>query len=91
MRRQTPTVKRELLHRKDLAARYKCDLRTIDRDHADGTLPPGRYLRNKVKPFWYLDEIEQNERYKPKLKQRRIRVLNPPAPTQPVQQLAFKI
>lgn len=85
-----PTVKPAavvILYRKDLALRYRCDLRTIDRDHAQGVLPPGRYRRGKNKPFWFLHEIEATEKFRPRLK-RRLERDTKPAPAIP--QFTFK-
>lgn len=55
------------LSRKDLARRYGKDDGTIDRWHADGTLPAARYLRGCPFPFWTPAEIEANEHHNPKL------------------------
>ena len=59
-----------ILYRSDLAQRYGCTLRTIDRDHRDGVLPPGRYRKNKSRPLWYLHEIEAREQQRKDLKRR---------------------
>jgi len=61
---------RVILYRSDLARRYGCDVRTIDRDHASGVLPPGRYRKHKHRPLWYLDEIEARERVRTDLKRK---------------------
>lgn len=78
----------EILYRKDLAQRYKVELRTIDRDHAEGVLPPARYRGKKNRPFWFLHEIEQNEKFRPRLKRRLERAEAKPQPTIP--QFTFK-
>ena len=66
-----PTAnERVILYRCDLARRYGCEFRTIDRDHANGSLPAGRYRKNKRKPFWYLDEIEAFEKQRPTLRRK---------------------
>jgi len=60
---------RPLLFRQDLARRYGCDVRTIDRMVADGRLPRGNYLRGSSIPQWSADEIADAEERNSKLKQ----------------------
>lgn len=66
-----------ILWRKDLSRRYGCDLRTIDRYHAESVIPAGRYLPKRARPFWYDHEILANEDRRPKLKARRLKAENP--------------
>lgn len=51
-----------VLTRKDLAARYGRSLTSIDRWHAEGTLPPARYLRSCPLPFWRACDLEAAEK-----------------------------
>lgn len=62
---------RVILYRMDLARRYGVDVRTIDRDHSGGVLPPAHYRRGKNRPFWYLDEIERSEKFRRDLTRRK--------------------
>lgn len=77
---------RKRLHIKDLACAYGVTERTIYTYHADGTLPKGRYLPGKPWPFWYEDEIEANEKFKPRLKSKRQKALAALLPRQPQMQ-----
>jgi hypothetical protein len=75
----------------DLARRYGCDVRTIDRDHASGVLPPGRYRRGKARPIWYLDEIEAREKIRSELKRKMEFAKRPAPPVPKVVQLTFAL
>ena len=82
---------RVILYRAELAQRYRCALRTIDRDHATGALPAGRYRKNKQRPIWYLDEIEAFEKQRPALR-RKMEFAKLPTPVFPkVVQLTLNI
>lgn len=85
----TPKPALVVLWRKDLARRYGCDLRTVDRYHTEGVIPAGRYLPKRARPFWYETEILANEDRKPKLKALRLKAvwIKPAFPNQ----LKFKI
>lgn len=56
---------RPVLTRKDIAARYRVTLTTVDNWHNDGTLPPARYLnRGKAGrwgPLWRACDLERAE------------------------------
>ncbi len=91
MSRLSASVERVILYRSDLARRYGCTLRTIDRDHHDGVLPLGRYRKNKSRPLWYLDEIEAREKQRKDLK-RRMEFAKVPKPRGvPSVQLTFNL
>jgi len=71
------------LHIKDLALIYGVTERTIYTYAREGTLPAPRYLPGKPWPFWYQSEIEQNERYKPRLQSKRQKALAASLPQKP--------
>jgi hypothetical protein len=52
---------KQFLRRKDLAARYGVDLRTVERMLKDGRIPPCDY-KNKRAPLWSPDSLERHER-----------------------------
>lgn len=76
---------RPCLQRKDLARRYGRDVRTIDRWHADGTLPRAKHFHG---PLWTPAEIEAAENSL-KLKRELARTA-PPATADDKQQVKFK-
>jgi hypothetical protein len=82
---------RFILFRADLAQRYACTLRTVDRDHAAGILPVARYRAGKKSPMWYLSDIEQREKLRPDLRRKAAfaKVKKPTA--RPPCQLLFRL
>jgi len=65
-------MSRKYLRKRGVAERYAVDIRTIDRMHSDGRIPPPKYLPGSRIPLWSEAELDASDR-RATLAPRRVR------------------
>jgi predicted DNA-binding transcriptional regulator AlpA len=56
------TTPKRFLRKKDVAARYACSDRQVDRMSEDGRLPGPIYLQGSKFPLWAEHELDETDR-----------------------------